>query len=111
MELIWRVAMYTGQYNLHLTCPVAKCFKKLVSNPSTIMLLPFRRYVSTQTLNINNSVLIYTTCHNRVSIRGMHPWDYLSTMMGDNTPSMHITIVQSSTLAKNCTVTLICKMH
>jgi len=28
----WRVAIYTSEYNLHVTRPVGECFKKLLSN-------------------------------------------------------------------------------
>ena len=32
--VIWRVAMYTGEYNLHVTRAVDESFQKLASNPA-----------------------------------------------------------------------------
>ena len=43
-RVIWRVAMYTGEYNLHVTRPVGECLQKIASNLAKML----RRDVSTR---------------------------------------------------------------
>ena len=37
--VIWRVAMYMGEYRLHVTRPVSECFQKLIPKPADGLIL------------------------------------------------------------------------
>ena len=41
--VIWRVALYAGEYILQVTHLVGECFQKLVSNPALVLVsFPFK---------------------------------------------------------------------
>ena len=51
MAPFWHVAMYIGEYNLHVTC---ECFQRLVSNPAYRLNDHLLVHINFLVLNINS---------------------------------------------------------